>query len=161
MKQKKPTYFIIDVDGVMTTGIQGYSSKGKILKFFGPHDNDGLKILKNYISIRFVTADSRGLSISKKRIVDHLKFNLTLVKEQDRYSFLDKKYGIKNIIYMGEGIYDAKIIKDCLYGIVPHNGRIEAKKASNFVTNSKGGEGAVLDACIQILKYFFNKNFIH
>ena len=66
MRKKKPTYFIIDVDGVMTTGIQGYSSKGKILKFFGPHDNDGLKILKNYISIRFVTADSRGLSISKK-----------------------------------------------------------------------------------------------
>ena len=51
MKQKKPTYFIIDVDGVMTTGIQGYSSKGKILKFFGPHDNDGLKKLKNYINI--------------------------------------------------------------------------------------------------------------
>ena len=66
MKQKKPTYFIIDVDGVMTTGIQGYSSKGKILKFFGPHDNDGLKKLKNYINIKFVTADSRGFNISKK-----------------------------------------------------------------------------------------------
>lgn len=160
MKKKKPSYFIIDVDGVMTTGIQGYSSKGKTLKFFGPHDNDGLKKLKNYISIQFVTADSRGFDISKKRIVDHLKFNLSLVKEQDRYSFLDKKYGINNIVYMGDGIYDAKIIKDCLYGIVPQNGRIEAKKASNFVTNSKSGEGAVLDACIKILKYFFNNNFI-
>ncbi len=160
MIQKKPIYFIIDVDGVMTTGIQGYSSKGKDLKFFGAHDNDGLKKLRKYINIKFITADSRGFGISKKRIVDHLNFDLKLVKEEKRYDFLNKKYGIKNIIYMGDGIYDAKIIKDCYYGIVPKNARIEARKVSNYITNSKSGEGAVLDACIKILKYFFKKSIL-
>ena len=144
----------------MTTGIQGYSSKGKILKFFGPHDNDGLKQLKKYINIEFVTADRRGYKISKKRIVDDMKFNLDLVQENKRYDFLNKKYGLKNIIYMGDGIYDAKIIKECLYGISPKNARIEARRSSNFVTRSKSGEGAVLDACIKILKHFFFKNFL-
>ena len=61
---------------------------------------------------------------------------------------------------MGDGIYDAKIIKDCYYGIVPKNARIEARKVSNYITNSKSGEGAVLDACIKILKYFFKKNIL-
>ena len=160
MKKKIPICFIVDVDGVMTTGIQGYSSKGKILKFFGPHDNDGLKQLKKYINIEFVTADRRGYKISKKRIVDDMKFNLDLVQENKRNDFLNKKYGLKNIIYMGDGIYDAKIIKECLYGISPKNARIEARRSSNFVTRSKSGEGAVLDACIKILKHFFFKNFL-
>jgi 3-deoxy-D-manno-octulosonate 8-phosphate phosphatase (KDO 8-P phosphatase) len=160
MKKKIHICFIVDVDGVMTTGIQGYSSKGKILKFFGPHDNDGLKQLKKYINIEFVTADRRGYKISKKRIVDDMKFNLDLVQENKRYDFLNKKYGLKNIIYMGDGIYDAKIIKECLYGISPKNARIEARRSSNFVTRSKSGEGAVLDACIKILKHFFFKNFL-
>ena len=160
MKKKIPICFIVDVDGVRTTGIQGYSSKGKILKFFGPHDNDGLKQLKKYINIEFVTADRRGYKISKKRIVDDMKFNLDLVQENKRYDFLNKKYGLKNIIYMGDGIYDAKIIKECLYGISPKNARIEARRSSNFVTRSKSGEGAVLDACIKILKHFFFKNFL-
>jgi 3-deoxy-D-manno-octulosonate 8-phosphate phosphatase (KDO 8-P phosphatase) len=160
MKKKIPNYFIIDVDGVMTTGIQGYSSKGKILKFFGAHDNDGLKKLKKYININFITADKSGYDISKKRIVNDMKFKLDLINENYRYDFLDKKYGLKNIIYMGDGIYDANIIKDCMYGITPRNARIEAKKVSNYITMSKSGEGAVLDACIKVLKFFFKKNFI-
>ena len=41
----KPKYFILDVDGVMTTGQFFYSKDGKIYKVFGPHDSDGLKIL--------------------------------------------------------------------------------------------------------------------
>jgi 3-deoxy-D-manno-octulosonate 8-phosphate phosphatase KdsC-like HAD superfamily phosphatase len=61
---------------------------------------------------------------------------------------------------MGDGIYDAKIIKNCYYGVSPKNARTEAKKVSDFVTKSKAGEGAVLDASIQILKYFFKKRII-
>ena len=38
----KPKYFILDVDGVMTTGQFMYSKNGKIFKVFGPHDSDGL-----------------------------------------------------------------------------------------------------------------------
>ena len=40
---KKPSLIILDVDGVMTSGKFLYSSKGKIFKEFGAHDNDGIK----------------------------------------------------------------------------------------------------------------------
>jgi len=45
-KMCKPTCFILDVDGVMTTGHFFYSAKGKAMKIFGPDDNDGLSLLK-------------------------------------------------------------------------------------------------------------------
>ena len=68
-KIKDIKYFICDVDGVMTNGQFFYSSKGKIMKIFGPHDSDGLKIIREFLKIIFVTADKRGFNISKKRIL--------------------------------------------------------------------------------------------
>ena len=38
----KNLIFLLDVDGVMTTGQFLYSKDGKDYKVFGPHDSDGL-----------------------------------------------------------------------------------------------------------------------
>ena len=53
----KPECFLLDVDGVMTTGQFLYSSEGKLFKIFGPDDNDALKVLNEHLEISFVTAD--------------------------------------------------------------------------------------------------------
>ena len=153
--KKAPQYAIFDVDGVMTTGQFLYSEKGKEYKVFGPHDNDGIKMLKDKIQILFLTADKRGYPISKTRIVDDMKQELFLVGENERYNFIHEKFGIENVVYMGDGYHDAKILKDCCYGIAPQNARIEAKDAADFITPSKSGEGAVLDACIHLVEKFF------
>lgn len=154
LKDNPVTIFIIDVDGVMTTGQFLYSKKGKEYKIFGPHDNDGIKLLKGKIRILFITADKRGYKISKKRIVDDMKQELILVNEDVRFTFIEKNYGLKNVIYMGDGYYDAPILENCFYGIAPANARIEAKEAADYLTPSKSGEGAVLDACLHIIAKF-------
>ena len=43
----RPNLFILDVDGVLSTGQHLYDSSGKQYKIFGPHDNEGLKIISN------------------------------------------------------------------------------------------------------------------
>jgi 3-deoxy-D-manno-octulosonate 8-phosphate phosphatase (KDO 8-P phosphatase) len=145
---------IIDVDGVMTTGQFLYSEDGKRYKIFGPHDADGLKLLKDKLNIVFVTADKRGFPISKKRI-DDMGYPIELVTEKDRYNHIKEKYGLKNTIFIGDGIHDAPLIKECKFGIAPKNARIEAKEAADFVTPSNSAEGAVCDACLEIKKRFF------
>ena len=146
----KDLVFVLDVDGVMTTGQFLYSETGKKYKIFGPHDNDGLKMLRNRLTIEFISADEKGFSITKKRIVDDMGFNLSLVTEDNRYDYLKGKYGFPKLIYMGDGFYDADILKDCMFGIAPQNARGEAKEAAIFVTPSESGRGAVLDACLEI-----------
>lgn len=153
----KPKYLILDVDGVMTTGQFIYSKNGKINKIFGAHDSDGLKLIKDYFNILFITADKRGFSISKKRIVDDMGYKLKLVSEQNRFNFIKNNFGFNNVIYMGDGIFDAPIIKKAKYGISPKNARVEARKASDYITPSKSAEGAVLDACLKIIKVYYNK----
>lgn len=152
---KNKLVFLLDVDGVMTTGQFLYSHSGKLYKIFGPHDNDGLKLFNKKIIIRFITADKRGYSISKKRIVDDMGFELEFVPEQDRFEFIKEKYGFHNLIYMGDGYHDAKILKECMFGIAPKNARKEAKDVADYVTESNAGEGAVLDACLKIIKEYF------
>ncbi|MFH1612742.1 MAG: HAD hydrolase family protein [bacterium] len=145
---------VIDVDGVMTTGQFLYSAKGKEYKIFGPHDADGLKLIKDKVNIFFISADKRGFSISKKRIAD-MKFKIIHSWEEDRYDFFKKTFDFGNSIYIGDGIFDAPIIRDCLFGIAPANARIEAKKWADYITPSNSAEGAVCDACIKINKVFF------
>ena len=49
--QNKPKLFLLDVDGVMTTGQFIYTENGKAMKVFGPDDHDGLSLLKKFIDI--------------------------------------------------------------------------------------------------------------
>ena len=146
---------LIDVDGVLNTGQFLYSSEGKIFKIFGPHDHDGLKLVKGKINIQFITADKKGYSISKKR-VDDMGFDLELVSEQDRFEYVKQNYELNNLIYIGDGYHDAQILKNCKFGIAPKNARNEAKNAADYITESKAGEGAVLDACLEIIKRYID-----
>ena len=57
---------------------------------------------------------------------------------------------------MGDGIHDAKVLKACKFGIAPENARIEAKKSADYITKSRAGEGAVLDACLEIKRKFID-----
>jgi 3-deoxy-D-manno-octulosonate 8-phosphate phosphatase (KDO 8-P phosphatase) len=145
---------ISDVDGVLNTGQFLYNECGKQFKIFGPHDGDGVKILKKHgFNVEFVSADHRGFKITKARI-DDMKCNVELVSEGDRYDFINKKYGLENVIYIGDGLHDAKILKDAYFGIAPIDARIEAKRAAQYITESKAGNGAFLDAALIILKHF-------
>ena len=86
----KPKILIIDVDGVMTTGHFIYSAIGKLYKIFGPHDTDGLNLLKKKIKILFLTADKRGFKISKKRIKDDLGYQIKYSHHDLRYNLIKK-----------------------------------------------------------------------
>ena len=150
-----PNLFVLDVDGVLNSGQFLYSENGKIFKVFGPHDSDGLKMIRNLLGILFITADKRGFKISKKRIVDDMGYDIKLVAEEDRLAFFREVVGFESTIYMGDGYYDAEILRNCLCGITPNSARIEAKHAADYITDSNAGDGAVLDACLYVKSKYF------
>lgn len=152
-KNKNQLYFILDVDGVLTDGKFVYTQDGKIGKVFGAHDSDGLDIIRKYVNILFISSDKKGFEISNKRVKD-LGFKLHYVKNNERLNFT-KKFGLPNLIFMGDGIHDVEILKKSFYGISPKNAVNEAKQNSNFVTNNSGGNGAVFEACLHLKKKFF------
>ena len=141
--------FVLDVDGVLTDGTFFYSEKGKIMKKFGPHDADGLKLISDLIKVEFISADKRGFLISERRVND-MGFDLTLVQEQDRENYIKKNYSIENLVFMGDGYFDTNIVEMAALGIAPNNALDQVKKVANFVTKNNGGNGAVFEACIYL-----------
>jgi len=156
MKNKlQPKCLILDVDGVMTTGHFLYSAEGKAMKIFGPDDNDGLSLLKTHLEIRFITGDKRGLPISRKRIVDDMKFPLDVVSTIRRIDWIKERYASESVIYMGDGIFDHYVMREVGYSIAPANADALAKQHANYVTQRSGGDRAVAEACLHIMEVFF------
>ena len=151
----KPKQFLIDVDGVMTTGHFVYTANGKTMKIFGPDDHDGLSLLKKFIEIRFVTGDKNGLDITKQRIVDDMKFPLDVVSPIKRIEWISERYKLEEVIYMGDGIFDHYVFKKIGYSIAPANADSLAKKSADYVTKRNGGDRAVAEASLHILEKFF------
>ena len=151
-----PRVFILDVDGVMTNGQFLYSQEGKMFKIFGPDDNDGLSLLNSYMSIHFVTGDKKGFAISRKRIVEHMKYPLDLVSTIRRIDWIRERHDPAQVIYMGDGIFDHYVMKEVFYSIAPNNAHTFAKNESVFITKANGAEGAVAEASLHLLETFFN-----
>jgi 3-deoxy-D-manno-octulosonate 8-phosphate phosphatase (KDO 8-P phosphatase) len=151
----KPAAFVLDVDGVMTTGQFFYSEEGKVFKIFGPDDHDALCLLRDHLDILFVTADQRGLGITRKRIVEDMKFPLFLVSTDKRTEWIAERYRLDRTIYMGDGFLDQQVFRKVGYSIAPANGFHTLKKEADFVTTHKGGDRAVAEACLHILDRFF------
>jgi len=139
---------ISDVDGCLTDGRYIYTADGKVAKVFGPHDNDGVKLLKaNGFDVVFISADKRGFPITKKRIED-MKCLIFNVSEADRVQWVDdyvKTNGYEFSVFFGDGISDVPVKDVVTYFASPANARKEAKSAADFVTESIGGQGAFLD----------------
>lgn len=156
-RTKKPVSIknvIFDADGVLTDGKFLYTAEGKYAKVYGPDDSDGLSLLKKKVNILFITGDKRGFPITKKRI-DDMKFPVHLVSTFERLKWIQERFNPKETIYMGDGIYDALVFPHVAYSIAPANAFYVAKDKAQYVTRSKGGEGAVAEACLHILEKFF------
>ena len=82
-------------------------------------------------------------------------FPLDQVSTFNRVNWIKEKYGLKNSIYMGDGIYDILVFKEIGYSIAPANAFFQTKKVANFVTNAKGAQGAVAEACFHLAEKFF------
>ena len=154
--KRRPKVFILDVDGVLSTGQFFYTHEGKCMKVFGPDDNDALSLLRPFIEIRFITGDKKGFNISHKRIVEDMKYPLDLVSTVCRVEWISSKYNLKDVIYMGDGIFDYLVMQKVAYSIAPYNADKLAKKYADYISIRSGGDRAVAETCLHLLDKFFD-----
>ena len=157
-KKIKPKYFIFDVDGVITNGQMVYDQYGKKYKIFGQDDHDSLKLMAKYINILFISGDKAGFKISKKRVED-MGFSIKYLPIKIRESWIEKKFKLKNCIYMGDGIFDHLIMKKTFYSVAPRGTLDHVKKSAKYVTKRKPSERAVAEAVIHLLKKIYGVKF--
>lgn len=144
--------FALDVDGVLTDGKFLWSKDGeKVYKEFGPDDADALKLLSKYMDIEFFSKDGKGYQISESR-VRHMGFECHYMDTKERAEYLEERYGLDNVIYMGDSFVDAPLLKGCGCGIATSTSSFLAKHVADYVTTTGGGERAVAEAVFYIMK---------
>lgn len=150
----KPKVFIIDVDGTLTDGKMYYTKDGKFMKAFSVDDSDALKWTKKFINIIIVTADKTGFSISQERIMD-MGFYLYKVGAEGRLKWIEERFELKDVIYMGDGIFDNQVFEEVRYAVTVNNALDHVKENADYITKRNGGDRAVAEACLHIMERFF------
>lgn len=181
---------VIDVDGCLTDNnyITGYNVNSKeacISKSFNTKDFTMIHhLLKNDCKVIFLTGsqdlviDIRIDRLLKSNWKDVDKNNISIIKcdgpklehliqyLSDKYSksLVDHNiYSLKNIFYIGDSSNDYTIMsnRELWYKACPANADEPIKNLCNYVSQVKGGEGAIWDIFYNVfsIKYIYKDFF--
>jgi 3-deoxy-D-manno-octulosonate 8-phosphate phosphatase (KDO 8-P phosphatase) len=145
---------ICDVDGVLSDGKVYFTNQGDEIKNFSIKDGLGIKLLqRNSVDVAIITGReskiveqrSRELGIShiyqgqtdKQAAFDNLLNKLSLSKQQ--------------VAYVGDDLPDLPLIKQVGLGISVSDGYSLVCQQADWVTEKKGGDGAVREVADLLL----------
>ena len=147
------TDIVTDVDGVFTDGTFVYSPEGKVYKTFGPHDGDAIKLIRDICDVKVtaISADHRGFSITKARM-DDMGIPVFPVSEKDRFDWISQNFNWDTILFVGDGMFDARALRRAKYGIAPRGAVNISKLCADYVTEANGGEGVFLEVLAKVIE---------
>ena len=143
-----------DVDGVLTDGGLYFSEVGETLKRFHTLDGHGIKLLQQAgITPAVVTGrDSPGLRLRLRALgVQHARFGT----EDKRPAAEDILAGLglqwHQAAAMGDDWPDLPMLRRAALACAPANAHAEVRAVAHFVTQARGGDGAVRELCDLLL----------
>ncbi|MFW5782712.1 MAG: KdsC family phosphatase [Candidatus Muiribacteriaceae bacterium] len=150
----------LDIDGTLTDGGIYYTDSGEEIKRFNVQD--GLLISKaNRYGIRFFIITGRKSPVVLRRAAELgiTEIYQDIKDKKKRMLDLCTKYDIRpeETAYIGDDLNDIAPMSLCGTAMCPDNACEEVKQRCEFVSQRKGGDGAVRDC----LEYIFKKNDIY
>lgn len=146
---------ITDCDGVLTDGGMYYSEKGDELKKFNTKDGMGVQLLRE-IGIETIIITGENVELVKRRaeklgikeIYMGIKNKAPLVKEIAEIHEL----GLGEIAYIGDDVNDLEAVEIVGLGCSVEDGMGKVRDAAKYVTQTKGGQGALREVAELILE---------
>ena len=147
---------LLDVDGVMTDGGIYYSARGAELKRF--HAQDGYGVVRAYEhGLKIGIISGRSTPIVDARARD-LKVTDLAQGSNDKIAAMDRirkrhRLEVDEMAFMGDELFDLPLLGVVGLSLAPRDARLEVRRAVDYVTRAKGGEGAVREAIDLILRH--------
>lgn len=145
---------IFDVDGVMTDGRLAYTDAGDEIKTFHVRDGLGIKaLLDNDIAVAIITA--RQSPIVTRR-AQELGIEHLIQGRADKAAALDELLDTLDLpaqhcAYTGDDLLDWPAMRRCGFKCAPADASAWIRQRADFVTQDRGGFGAVREVCERIL----------
>lgn len=155
-KIRKIKCLLVDCDGVLTNGAMYYTENGDEIKKFSTKDGMGFKLLKEK---GFLTGIITGEDVQLvKRRFEKMNLDILYMGVSDKLKVLnqiceDYKLAYDEIAYIGDDINDIDVIKNVGFGCCVNDSVKSVKNNADYITHSKGGDGAVREVIDLLLKY--------
>jgi 3-deoxy-D-manno-octulosonate 8-phosphate phosphatase (KDO 8-P phosphatase) len=146
---------ICDVDGVLSDGRIYMGNDGEELKTFHTHDGFGMKALMQ-VGIDVAVITGRSSQIVQRRM-QALGVTHIYQGQGDKlpaFNDLLNKLGLtaSETAYIGDDVIDLPVMHQALLGIAVANAHPIVLQQADWVTRTRGGEGAVREVCDLILQ---------
>jgi len=147
--------FVLDVDGVLTSGSIVYDQQGNELKFFNVQDGFAIsQAMKHGYLVYFVTARE---SVAVSRRATELGICKAYQGIKDKKIILDKivadtRLLVEQIAYIGDDIVDLPIMTQVGLPVAVANACQDVKACAKIVTVKEGGAGAVRELIERVLR---------
>jgi 3-deoxy-D-manno-octulosonate 8-phosphate phosphatase (KDO 8-P phosphatase) len=152
---EKITVLIMDVDGVMTDGKIIIDDLGNETKHFNARDGHGMKLLmRSGVEVYLLTG-------RESKVVEHRAAELGVQEiyqgskdKGEKLDFILNEKGLSGdmVAYMGDDIVDIPVFRKVGFSVAVADACEEVKQIADYVTEKKGGNGAVREVCEMILK---------
>jgi len=152
---KKVRWLVLDVDGVLTDGKLYFDNSGNELKTFNTLDGHGIKMLQSS-GVRVAIITGRRSNVVERRAHD-LGVHKLIQGREDKFTALqelltDEPCRLENIAYIGDDYPDLLVMTRVGCPIAPPNAAPPVRDRALWITRSRGGEGAVREACDRIMQ---------
>lgn len=148
-------YLIIDVDGTMTDAGIYYDEHGNELKKFCTKDAAGFFAAKR-AGIKVMVLTGRECAATTRRMTE-MKVDYLVQNCKDKITYLTqfmKDNGIEReeIGYLGDDLNDLPSMRLCGFVGCPKDACREVKEQADYISDVKGGYGAVRDIIEHMLR---------
>ena len=153
---KRIKLLLMDCDGVMTDGRLYFGSSGEELKVFNVRDGQGIASWHKAGFESGIISGRDAEAIIGKRAED-LGMRYVRVRSRDKTEDLkailaESGLTADQVCFIGDDIGDIEIMKGVGLAVAVADAVEETKAAANYVTQAKGGRGAVREVTDLMLK---------
>lgn len=144
---RKIKLLLMDCDGVLTDGRLYFSAGGEELKVFHVRDGQGLSTWhKAGFKSGIISGRDAGDIIRKR--AEELGIKYVFVKSPDKIADFEKiiaDAGVEpsEVAFVGDDIGDLELMKRVGFAVAVADAVDEVREAAQYVTQSKGGHGAI------------------
>jgi 3-deoxy-D-manno-octulosonate 8-phosphate phosphatase (KDO 8-P phosphatase) len=153
-KIKSVRILVMDVDGVMTDGRIIMDDAGREIKNFNVRDGHGIKMLMRYgIDVILLTGRRSAVVEHRARDLGISEVHQAVFNKLEVCDEIIQKRSIDydHIAFIGDDIVDIPLLKRVGFSVAVADAADHVKKAVDYVTETKGGKGAVREVCELIL----------
>jgi 3-deoxy-D-manno-octulosonate 8-phosphate phosphatase (KDO 8-P phosphatase) len=152
---RKVKLLLLDVDGVLTDGRIIYDSSGRDSKFFDVHDGLGVYCLHKFgINTVIITAKSSKTISPRSKDMRVAEVFADIFPKTAVLDKILKKYRVTKdeICFVGDDLVDLSLMRKIGLPVAVANASPDVKEAAVYVTDCRGGRGAVREVAELILK---------